>query len=390
MIGGELLATGSSSCIIKPSIPCKGKKTPRNNKKISKIVFGKKSKEYTKLEKHIDDILDKIPNNGDWRLDLNYVCKPPNFKDSVKIDEEIYECLGDSSNFNNKSKINQFDKNSIMLVGDYGGQTMESYFENLFDNPKENIKNIEKKFLDFMMKLDKLFYGLVQLKNNKLSHLDIKSNNIVITNNKSNFKFIDFGLSAEYKNLKHFKKRAYTEAHSKRMYLYYPPEFLYSQNSDEELKELINDLETKSFESIKKYLNIYKIIYNFFDRDAKLSMVNILRNYLDPVWKSDFTKIITKVDVYSLGILIPLLFHNNEILERVKESDMLKEFFSLLSLMTTPLYIYRIDIENAYILYKGLMEKFSKKKSKKTFKKKSNKKNKSLKGGCKRKKSRKK
>ena len=96
------------------------------------------------------------------------------------------------------------------------------------------------------------------------------------------------------------------------MYLYYPPEFLYSQNSDKELKELINDLETKSFESIKKYLNIYKIIYNFFDRDAKLSMINILRNYLDPVWKSDFTKIITKVDVYSLGILIPLLFHNNK------------------------------------------------------------------------------
>ena len=371
MIGGDLLATGSSSCIIKPSIPCKGKKTPRNSKKISKIVFGKKSKEYTKLEKHIDDILDNIPNNEDWRLDLNYVCKPPGFKDSVKIDEEIYECLGDASDFNNKSKINQFDKNSIMLVGDYGGQTMEEYFENLFDNPTENIKNIEKKFLDFMIKLDKLFYGLVQLKNNKISHLDIKSNNIVIKDNKSNFKFIDFGLSFKYKNLKHFKKRAYTEAHTKRMYLYYPPEFLYSQSSDKELKELINDLETKSFEFIKKYSDIYKIIYNFFDRDAKLSMINILTNYLDPVWKSDFTRIITKVDVYSLGILIPLLFHNNEILERVKESDMLKEFFSLFSLMSSPLYIYRIDIENAYILYKGLIEKFSKKTSKKTLKKKS-------------------
>ena len=40
---------------------------------------------------------------------------------------------------------------------------------------------------------------------------------------------------------------------------------------------------------------------------------------------------------------------------------MLKNFFSLFSLMTVPLYIYRIDIENAYILYKGLIEKFSKK-----------------------------
>jgi hypothetical protein len=47
---------------------------------------------------------------------------------------------------------------------------------------------------------------------------------------------------------------------------------------------------------------------------------------------------------------------------------MLQNFFSLFSLMTVPLYIYRIDIENAYILYKGLIEKFSKK-SKKTLKK---------------------
>ena len=37
--------------------------------------------------------------------------------------------------------------------------------------------------------------------------------------------------------------------------------------------------------------------------------------------------------------------------------------------MTVPLYIYRIDIENAYILYKGLIEKFSKSSKKKTLKK---------------------
>ena len=40
--------------------------------------------------------------------------------------------------------------------------------------------------------------------------------------------------------------------------------------------------------------------------------------------------------------------------------------------MTVPLYIFRIDIENAYILYKGLMEKFTKNKSiNKSFKRKS-------------------
>ena len=59
-----------------------------------------------------------------------------------------------------------------------------------------------------MKKLDKLFNGLVQLKNNEISHLDVKPNNIVLKNNNDHFRFIDFGLSAEYKNLKHFKQRA--------------------------------------------------------------------------------------------------------------------------------------------------------------------------------------
>ena len=38
-------------------------------------------------------LIDKIPNNNEWRLDLNYICKPPLFKESIKIDEEINGCL---------------------------------------------------------------------------------------------------------------------------------------------------------------------------------------------------------------------------------------------------------------------------------------------------------
>ena len=84
MKGGSLLATGSSSCIVKPSIPCKGKKTPRNDKKISKIVFGKKSKEYTDREKEIDDVIRKIPGYKEWSLIFDDLCKPPLFDQAKK------------------------------------------------------------------------------------------------------------------------------------------------------------------------------------------------------------------------------------------------------------------------------------------------------------------
>ena len=39
MIGGAVLARGSSSCIIRPNISCKGKKTKRNKKKNIKDSF---------------------------------------------------------------------------------------------------------------------------------------------------------------------------------------------------------------------------------------------------------------------------------------------------------------------------------------------------------------
>jgi len=376
MKGGALLATGSSSCIIKPNLPCKGKKSARNKNKISKIVFGKKSKEYTTSEKKIDDIIKKIPNSNEWSLIFDELCKPPLFDEAKKIEKGLYDCIGEPSvelhGNNNSKKREIFDKNSIMLSGDYGGETLENYFERQFEDPDENIKKIEIKFLDFMGKLGKLFNGLVELKNNDISHLDVKPNNIVIKDDNSNFKFIDFGLSAKYSNLKHFKSRAINESNTKRIYLYYPPEFLFSQSAEKDLKDMGTKLEKKPFEDFRNHANTYKTVYKLFNRDAKLSLTNIFNNYLDKAWVPDFNSLITKLDVYSLGMLLPILFYNNELLERIKESEMLQNFFSLFDLMTVPLYIFRIDIENAYILYKGLMEKFTKNKSvKKSFKRKS-------------------
>ena len=44
--GAKILATGSSSCIFQPNIPCLNSKDIVDNSKISKIVYGKKSDRY--------------------------------------------------------------------------------------------------------------------------------------------------------------------------------------------------------------------------------------------------------------------------------------------------------------------------------------------------------
>ena len=49
--GAKILATGSSSCIFQPNIPCLNSKDTVDNTKISKIVYGKKSDRYLEQEK---------------------------------------------------------------------------------------------------------------------------------------------------------------------------------------------------------------------------------------------------------------------------------------------------------------------------------------------------
>ena len=141
-----------------------------------------------------------------------------------------------------------------------------------------------------MNKLDKIFLGLVELKKHNISHLDVKPNNIVLSGN--NFKFIDFGLSGKYNNLKHFKRRAMNEANTSRIYIWYPGEFLFSQSSKSELKKMVTNLNKNDFEDFKNHANTYKNIQEIFNRDAKRSFINILNNYLDDNWSPQFHNII--------------------------------------------------------------------------------------------------
>ena len=124
--GGGLLATGSSSCIVKPNIPCKdGKYKKKDDKKISKIVFGKKSEEYTNREKNIDDIIKKIPGYKDWSLVFDELCKPPPFNEAKKMEKGLYDCRGEPS----------VEKTSIKLKGTKNSKKILSLGDKVFIQP---------------------------------------------------------------------------------------------------------------------------------------------------------------------------------------------------------------------------------------------------------------
>ena len=92
MIGGDLLATGSSSCIFRPNIRCKGSKNNISNKKISKIVYGEKAQRYYEKEQKITKILRTIKGSQKWCIVYDKFCDPPKYDNIFRYDKNILDC----------------------------------------------------------------------------------------------------------------------------------------------------------------------------------------------------------------------------------------------------------------------------------------------------------
>lgn len=379
--GGKLLATGSKSCVIHPNIRCNNNKYKKRNKKsISKIVFGDTSKEYSVREKNINDKIKRIPNYKKWALIYDELCKPPSFDESIKIDNGIKNCLkeetfGLHSGIDIKKK-DIYDKNSIMLIGDYGGITIGDYFKKEFEGV-ENIKSLEAKFIKFVKKMENLFKGLYELNKYDISHLDIKQNNIVIQNGI--FKFIDFGLSNEFKNADHFLKRSQNEFKTQRIYIWYPIEYIFFSAEKKQLEYEKEKIKVIGINEFRNHMSMYHDINIFFGRNTSNDITSIIDGYLKLDKKkflnSDYHDLIKGIDTYSFGMLIPFLFYNHGLLENVENSKMLTDFFYLFRDMCEPYYKNRISLFDSYKRFKLLLDKYSKKnkRSKKSKKKKTKK-----------------
>ena len=253
--GGKLLAKGSKSCVFTPSIPCSSDGKSKKNK-ISKITYGTNAKEALEQEIRVNGMVNSINNYQDWCLTFEEFCKPMKLDKLMNIDNKgLNDCLKDE----NTNTISDFDFNSQMLIGEYGGITLDKYFS-IFSSITE--KNLENEFLKLMVMLKPLFLGLVELKNNEIVHKDIKYNNIVEHNNT--FKFIDFGLSSKLSNKYHFENRARREFSTSRIYTWYPLEYLYNYEEDYSLNKELYDISINDFRS---GYELFYFIHKIWDRD---------------------------------------------------------------------------------------------------------------------------
>ena len=342
MFGGELLATGSSSCVFKPSLPCDLGGDIYDDK-ISKVIFSEKSSKVIKTEKKSNEMIRRIKGYDKWAITFEKYCKPMKMVDILKYDNSgMIDCEEGMDDL----KLLDFDDNSQMLIGEYGGDTLDAYISKLF---KESM-DINKTFLQIMNMIKPLFIGLEAMHKNNICHNDIKYNNIVFSDN--GFKYIDFGLSDNFKNIDHFKKRAQSEFNTKRFYVFYPIEYIYSLASD---RELYNEM-------TRKRKNLNRVIYlsKIFNRDYNEDMNDIINRIVND--ENDIKEVIKGIDTYSLGVVIPLLMLNifeNEIYDLVNSNNIIGDFFELFGKMAEPDYKNRISPSQSFKLFQKLLDKYN-------------------------------
>tara|TARA_B100001094_G_scaffold188607_1_gene182872 strand:+ start:3326 stop:4390 length:1065 start_codon:yes stop_codon:yes gene_type:complete len=354
MSKSKLIFKGSSGCIFRPQIPCENSKKKRTKKRVSKL-FIKKNKEYK-----IGLKVKKIKGYSDWTILWENICKSPEYEKLLKK-SDINECLL-SQNIKPDSLPNNYK--FTLYQGFYGGETLENYSKKII---KQNIFNSEKKFIEIFIKIFKLlrniFYGLMILNKHNICHHDINRGNILVKNNQSYI--IDYDISLEMNNLKDnpfLTERMREEFNSYRIYDIYPFEYIYYILKDK--KEILNEQKNIAlYQNRLNYYEDYEPIHNkLFDRDTDNLRFELLEDKLMRQ-KGDLDELISKLDVYSLGMSILVLFIDrceeyniniDELIRLLKLKD-LKPYMELIKDMTEFNYKDRISVEEAYERYKNLI-----------------------------------
>ena len=372
MIGGELIATGSSSCVLTPNIPCKKNGTVKKDR-ISKIIYSEDAIYESIGEKRMNEKIKKIKGYSSWAVIFDEYCKPMKKEILSEYDEEgLSDCLDNEEPY----LVEDFDENSYMMNGIYGGITLDGYFEQVFNKKIKKSKAFNNEFYDLMRRMEPLFSGLKKMNENNIIHNDIKPNNIVL--HKGVFKYIDFGLSAMKSNKQHFKQRSLDELKTNRIYTFYPIEYLLYYASQDKLNEELRNIYNGQHRRNYEHLNQVNMLFGSYGTDVYESVSSDLRKK-----KIKETKMIQSIDVYSLGILVPLLFlfhtqlwntkNPSETLKQVIDgNELVKDFFHLFGQMVNPSSNQRITSNDASIQFKRLLKKYHPKRKNKSKVKKNN------------------
>jgi len=350
--GGSLIGRGSFGCVFKPSLKCPGEKSSKDDI-VSKVFFSEDSDKEAKEEIKIDDMINKIKGNEKWAHIWYKNCKPPPYDTLYKQDEEIEDCL-----YENEVSEHDFNKYRRMLQGTYAGVSLlDSMVKDFKSYTFTDKAKFTTTFLKYMKLMKPLFIGLKEMYHKGIGHNDIKDENIMIDD--EGCKYIDFGLSCEFKDRKFYKKRGESEFVHDRIYPPYPYEYIYLYATEDILKEELDDKKRKIYRSLHdRYIMIHEQIFN---RKTHEPLIHLISKFIKDgkgILKKDGKDITSLIDTYSLGMLIPSILcklakkHGKmKQLKRCVHISKVSSFIDLFKHMTEPEHFHRMDPDKAYHKY---------------------------------------
>ena len=344
--GGKLIGEGSFGCVFYPALNCSNKII--SGDKVSKIFFGPESKKESNEELKIDNLIKSIKGYEKWSHIWGISCLPNKYENILKQDKSISVCLDE-----NNIDEDEFNKHRRMLVGSYAGNSLYFEFENTFTKTIFTKKTqFTNKFLSLISNFKPLLVGLVDMNKGEISHNDIKPDNIMVDN--EGFKYIDFGLSAKYRDTKFYKYRSMSEYASDRIYPPYPYEFIFMFATKGLLEEEKSEIEYDIYRDLH---DTYKLVHETIFNRSKIKeyLIELMERCIENKYSSkDRYNIINLVDTYSLGFLIPGLlikyakkFNKMKELKKLINIKEIKPFIELFKDMCDPDHFNRISPSEA-------------------------------------------
>jgi len=262
------VAHGTYGCVLKPAVTCKTGVSPKN--KISKLFYDKEEliSEYG-IQMQVIHLLDP---KGKFTVRAFGACK-------VQYDEfvasELVKCKKSSGD-----SMFEPGKSIKQIVYDDGGIDLNVL-----------IKNKQVSFDQVFWAMGNIFDGLIVLATKGYVHLDIKTPNMVYSENgNGKVVLIDFGLCTTQKEV---LNKNYDTIH-KYKYSVYPPEFTTMWDDAEDIDRLQN------FKQLMRECSLPINPSNAWYNMAVATMSGSEDGYFKPI--------ADKIDVYSFGACLLCLF----------------------------------------------------------------------------------
>lgn len=344
MTENKFLAQGSYGCAYRPSFRCSsGPGTPMKpkDKYIGKIFMNPNS---AKEEWKSSRFLEEIDPKGSLFLYPAHMCDVDLNEIMKSVDS--YKC----------SHVSPIIKKYKQLLMRYGGLKLESY---MIAWARDNPRILSR--ANLIYSLSYIFYGIKKLLKHGYIHQDIKSDNIVISDN--GIRLIDFGLITNDKSF-YTKNNSFFTYMASTPYAIHPTEYRFHHILTSDKPDITSFIEREyklldryipiSYDFIKRNITeMYLFVKKWQDENKDVSVMRLFEEH----------KIHEKSDIYSLGCVL-LRLRDFCIPEKYDNKNYVKLFNEIIGGMITPNVFRRMDINTLIrkinILKKGSVVVFTK------------------------------